>query len=99
LFLRASDCWLLELEVRADRGPPAALLPRFVSHLLELNVGAIFSALRQDPLARSVVPDGEFLGPPWFIVIGNTAGFMRIATTAEAVGTRDHNHKAIDQIG
>ncbi|CAD6246865.1 unnamed protein product [Miscanthus lutarioriparius] len=34
--------------------------------------------------AGSVVPDGEFLGPARFAVVGNTAGFMRIAAVAEA---------------
>jgi hypothetical protein len=51
------------------------------------------------PPAESVVPDRESHGPPRFAVVGNTAGFMRITTTVEAVGTRDHNHNAIDQIG
>ncbi|CAD6246866.1 unnamed protein product [Miscanthus lutarioriparius] len=36
--------------------------------------------------AGSVVPDGEFLGPARFAVVGNTAGFMRIAAAAEATG-------------
>jgi hypothetical protein len=39
--------------------------------------------------AGSVVPDGEFLGPPRFAVVGNTAGFMRIAATAEAIGDQE----------
>lgn len=35
--------------------------------------------------AGIAVPDGEFLGPPRFAIVGNTAGFMRIAAAAEAV--------------
>jgi hypothetical protein len=45
--------------------------------------------------AWSVVPDGEYLGPPRFAVVGNTAGFMRVAAAEAPIGVGDQESKEI----